>query len=155
MDPDEDTEGWGTQVYTGVNAHNHQHLFCLRLNPNIDGPLNTVYTVDTVPSEEPVGSEKNLYGNAFFAKRTKLATTGQAMTDYDSTTGRTWNIVNESKLNKYSKKPVGYMLVSRDVPRLLPKEGSLVWKRAGFARHAVHVTPCKCPDTALVLLQLG
>lgn len=141
MNPDEDTEGWGTQVYTGVNAHNHQHLFCLRLNPNIDGPSNTVYTVDTVPSEEPVGSEKNLYGNAFFAKRTKLSTTGQAMTDYDSTTGRTWNIVNESKLNKYSKKPVGYMLVSRDVPRLLPKEGSLVWKRAGFARHAVHVTP--------------
>jgi primary-amine oxidase len=33
--------------------------------------------------------------------------------------------------------------VSREVPPLLPKEGSLVWKRAGFARHAVHVTKCK------------
>jgi hypothetical protein len=48
-----------------------------------------------------------------------------------------------SQLNPYSHKPVSYKLVSREVPPLLPKEGSLVWKRAGFARHAVHVTKCK------------
>jgi primary-amine oxidase len=36
---------------------------------------------------------------------------------------------------------VSYKLVSREVPSLLPKPGSLVWKRGGFARHAVHVTP--------------
>ena len=47
------------------------------------------------------------------------------------------------QLNPYSHKPVSYKLVSREVPPLLPKEGSLVWKRAGFARHAVHVTKCK------------
>ena len=52
-------------------------------------------------------------------------------------------MVNESKLHPYSKKPASYKLVSREVPGLLPKEGSLVWKRAGFARHAVHVTKCK------------
>jgi primary-amine oxidase len=38
---------------------------------------------------------------------------------------------------------VSYKLVSREVPAMLPKEGGLVWKRAGFARHAVHVTKCK------------
>jgi len=47
---------------------------------------------------------------------------------------------NENKLNPYSHKPVSYKLVSREVPTLLPKEGGLVWKRAGFARHAIHVT---------------
>lgn len=26
MLPGEDTNGWGTQVYPGVNAHNHQHM---------------------------------------------------------------------------------------------------------------------------------
>ncbi|KAB5566288.1 copper amine oxidase [Coniochaeta sp. 2T2.1] len=140
MNPDEDTKGWGTQVYPGVNAHNHQHLFCLRIDANVDGPKNTVFMVDAVPSEAAVGSPENYYGNAFYAKRTKLATTGESKTDYNGATSRTWDICNINKLNPYSGKPVSYKLVSREVPGLLPKEGSLVWKRAGFARHAVHVT---------------
>jgi primary-amine oxidase len=142
MDPDEDTLGWGTQVYPGVNAHNHQHLFCLRIDANVDGPNNTVFMSDAVPSDAPVGSPENFYGNGFYNRRTKLATTGQAMTDYSGATSRTWEIANTNKLNPFSKKPVSYKLVSREVPGLLPKEGSLVWKRAPFARHAVHVTPC-------------
>ncbi|KAI0888344.1 copper amine oxidase [Annulohypoxylon maeteangense] len=140
MDPEEDTKGWGTQVYPGVNAHNHQHLFCLRVDANIDGPNNTVFMADAVPSDAPVGSPENFYGNAFYAKRTKLDTTGKSKTDYNGATSRTWDICNTSKLHPYSKKPVSYKLVSREAPPLLPKEGSLVWKRAGFARHAVHVT---------------
>ncbi|KAI1472991.1 copper amine oxidase [Daldinia caldariorum] len=140
LNPDEDTQGWGTQVYPGVNAHNHQHLFCLRIDANVDGPNNTVFMVDAVPSDAPVGSPENYYGNAFYAKRTRLDTTGKATTDYDSTTSRTWDICNTSKLHPYSKKPASYKLVSREVPRLLPKEGSLVWNRAAFARHSVHVT---------------
>lgn len=100
---------------------------------------------DAVPSDAPVGSPENYYGNAFYAKRTKLDTTGKAMTDYDGATSRTWDICNTSKLHPYSKKPSSYKLVSREVAKLLPKEGSLVWKRAGFARHAVHVTRCKLP----------
>ncbi|KAH7244475.1 copper amine oxidase [Fusarium redolens] len=137
----EEAGPWGTEVYPQVNAHNHQHLFCLRVNPMIDGVNNTVNMVDTVASEAPVGSPQNRYGNAFYAKKTKLRTSGQAKTDYNGATSRTWEMVNENKLHPYSKKPASYKLVSREVPGLLPKEGSLVWKRAGFARHAVHVTP--------------
>lgn len=137
---DEDTNGWGTQVFPGVNAHNHQHLFCLRIDANVDGPNNTVFVNDAVPSEAPVGSPENYYGNGFYNKRTKLETEGQARTNYDGATSRTWEIANTNKLNPYSKKPVSYKLVSREVPGLMPKEGSLVWKRAPFARHAVHVT---------------
>ncbi|KAI2609918.1 copper amine oxidase [Hypoxylon fragiforme] len=140
MAPDEDTKGWGTQVYPGVNAHNHQHLFCLRVDANVDGPNNTVFMADAVASDAPVGSPENFYGNAFYAKRTKLDTTGRSRTDYNGATSRTWDICNTSKLHPYSKKPASYKLVSREVAGLLPKEGSLVWKRAGFARHAVHVT---------------
>lgn len=143
INPDEDTNGWGTQVYPGVNAHNHQHLFCLRINPNIDGQRNTVFQVDAVPSDAPVGDERNPYGNAFYAKRTKYATTGESISDYNGATVRTWDMCNTSSINPYSKKPASYKLVSREVPGLLPKPGSLVWKRAGFARHAVHVTKCK------------
>lgn len=141
MTPGEETHGWGTQVYPGVNAHNHQHLFCMRINPNLDGGhKNSVFLSDAVPSEEPVGSAGNYYGNGFYAKRTRLETTGEGATDYDWTTMRTWDISNESKIHPYSGKAASYKIVSREVPQLLPKEGSLVWKRAAFARHTMHVT---------------
>nr|POE65279.1 copper amine oxidase 1 [Quercus suber] len=140
MAPGESAAPWGTEVYPGVNAHNHQHLFCLRLDPNIDGLNNTVFQVDAVQGEGEVGSPSNPYGNAFYAKKTKLDTMSSARSNYDGTTSRTWEMANTNKLNPYSKNPVSYKLVSREVPSLLPKEGSLVWKRAGFARHAVHVT---------------
>jgi primary-amine oxidase len=150
MNPGEDTKGWGTEVYPGVNAHNHQHLFCLRIDPQIDGPKNTVFQVDATPGAGAVGSPENPYGNAFYAKKTKYTTPTEAMADYDGNTSRTWDLSNEGKLHPYSRKPSSYKLVSREVPALLPKEGSLVWKRAGFARHAVHVTRCKSPLPPLV-----
>lgn len=127
----------------------------MRIHPNIDGPNNTAVMTDVVPSDAPVGSPENYYGNAFYAKRTKFTTTGQSMTDYNGATSRTWDMCNENKLHPYSKKPASYKLVSREVPNLLPKEGSLVWKRAGFARHAVHVTKCEssCHHSPLEHLQ--
>ncbi|KAL8787499.1 MAG: hypothetical protein Q9195_007746 [Heterodermia aff. obscurata] len=140
MNPGEDTHGWGTEVYPGVNAHNHQHLFCMRVDPNIDGPLNTVFQVDAKTGPGEVGSVENKYGNAFYAHKTKYTTAKEAVSDYDGSTSRTWEMANTNKINPYSHKPVSYKLVSREVPALLPKEGGLVWKRAGFARHAVHVT---------------
>ncbi|MCJ1479732.1 hypothetical protein MMC13_008418 [Lambiella insularis] len=140
INPGEDTKGWGTEVYPGVNAHNHQHLFCMRIDPNIDGPLNTVFQVDAKAGTDPVGSAENMYGNAFYAHRTKYSTAREAMADYDGSSSRTWDMANTNKINPYSHNPACYKLVSREVPSLLPKEGSLVWKRAGFARHAVHVT---------------
>jgi primary-amine oxidase len=143
MNPGEDTKGWGTEVSPNVNAHNHQHMFCLRIDPNIDGPKNTVFEVDATRGSGDIGSAENKYGNAFYAKKTRLETAGKAISDYDGKTSRTWDICNEEKLNPYSNKPVSYKLVSRDVPSLLPKDGGLVWKRAGFARHAIHVTKCK------------
>jgi primary-amine oxidase len=146
MNPGEDPLGWGTEVYPGVNAHNHQHLFCMRIDPNIDGPSNTIFQVDAARGEGEVGSPQNYYGNAFYAKKKKLSNPVEAMCDYDGSISRTWEMCNENKLNPYSHKPVSYKLVSREVPSLLPKDNSLVWKRAGFARHAVHVTKCTFPS---------
>ncbi|KAI9762668.1 MAG: Copper amine oxidase [Chaenotheca gracillima] len=140
MNPGEDTHGWGTEVYPGVNAHNHQHLFCLRLDPNIDGPENTVFQVDAARGPGEPGSAENKYGNAFYADRKKYSSVRESIADYDGSSSRTWDMSNTNKLNAYSHKPVSYKLVSREVPTLLPKPGGLVWKRAGFARHAVHVT---------------
>ncbi|KAL7269351.1 peroxisomal copper amine oxidase [Rhizina undulata] len=140
MAPGEDTKGWGTEVHPGVNAHNHQHLFCLRLDPQIDGQKNTVFQVDSAQGPGEVGSVENKYGNAFYAKKTKYSTVKEGIADYNGATSRTWDICNTGRLHPYSGKPASYKLVSREVPSLLCKEGGLVWKRAGFARHAVHVT---------------
>ena len=115
----------------------------MRIDPNIDGPLNTVFQVDATAGSGEVGSAENKYGNAFYAHKKKYTTPREAMADYDGSSSRTWDIANTSKINPYSHKPVSYKLVSREVPTLLPKVGSLVWKRAGFARHAVHVTKCE------------
>lgn len=148
MNPGEDTKGWGTEVYPGVNAHNHQHLFCMRVDPNIDGPENTVFQVDARQGPGEVGSAENKHGNAFYAHKTKYTTPKEAMADYDGSTSRTWEMANTNKINPHSHKPVSYQLVSREVPALLPKVGGLVWKRAGFSRHAVHVTKCKQPSSS-------
>lgn len=136
--PGESAAPYGTEVYPGVNAHHHQHLFSLRLDPSIDGHQNTVFEVDSVASDSPVGSKANRYGNAFMTKKTPLKTMGTGISDYQPI--RTWDIANTNKLNPHSKNPVSYKIVSREVPGLMPKENSLVWDRAGFARHAIHVT---------------
>jgi primary-amine oxidase len=117
MNPDEDLRGEGTCVYPGVNAHNHQHLFCLRIDPNLDSSPNSVVQVDAMPSPHPVGHPENKYGNVFTAQRTKYTTVTDAISDYDSSTGRSWDICNESRNNPYSGKPVAYKLISREVPR--------------------------------------
>ena len=115
----------------------------MRVDPNVDGPLNTVFQVDARRGPGEVGSAENKYDNAFYAHKTKYTTAKEVMSDYDGSTSRTWEIANINKINSYSHKPVSYKLVSREVLTLLLKEGGLIWKRAEFARHAVHVTRCK------------
>jgi primary-amine oxidase len=95
----ESTHGWGTRVHPGVNAHNHQHLFCLRIDPQIDGNNNSIVQSDAMPSDAPVGSPENKYGNAFYAKSTVYKTPKESISDYNSDTSRSWGIVNP---NKYS-----------------------------------------------------
>lgn len=112
MLPGENLRGWGTEVYPGVNAHNHQHLFCMRIDPNIDGPNNIISVVDAARGSGEVGSDENPYGNAFYAKRTRLSTPEQAASNYNGRTSRTWEMCNEGKLNPHSNKPVSYMLQS-------------------------------------------
>ena len=64
LGPGESAAPYGAEVYPGVNAHNHQHLFCLRLDPSIDGHQNTVFEVDAVPSDAPLGSAERRGGRA-------------------------------------------------------------------------------------------
>ncbi|GAO20089.1 hypothetical protein UVI_02063970 [Ustilaginoidea virens] len=143
MHPTESAAPYGTEVAPGVNAHNHQHIFSLRVDPEIDGPNNSILQSDAVSSDAPVGSPENLYGNGFYCKKALLKTAKQAAANYCHETQRTWDIINPSKLNKSCKKPVGYKIVNNNCPPLLAKPGSVVYKRAAFARKSLWVVPYK------------
>ncbi|KAF9881752.1 peroxisomal copper amine oxidase [Colletotrichum karsti] len=141
MHPSETAAPFGTEVAPAINAHNHQHIFSLRVDPEIDGPNNSILQGDAVPADEPLGSPGNLYGNGFYNKKTPLKTACGA--DYCHETGRSWDIINPNSINPVAKKPVAYKILNNNCPTILAKPGSMVWKRAGFARKALWVTPYK------------
>ncbi|CAL5871530.1 uncharacterized protein PFLUO_LOCUS5783 [Penicillium psychrofluorescens] len=140
LHPSEQAAPYGTEVAKGIDAQNHQHIFSLRVDPEIDGTCNTVVQSDAVPAEEPVGSEGNFYGNGFLAKKTPLRTALEGASTYCHETNRSWDIVNPSRLS-VAKKPVGYKIINNQCPALLAKPGSTVYKRAGFARKSLWVLP--------------
>ncbi len=38
LSPGEEAPQYGTLVAPGVNAQNHQHMFCARIDPSVDDP---------------------------------------------------------------------------------------------------------------------
>ncbi len=78
----EGTGGHGTEVAPRINAHLHQHLFSLRVNPMIDGIENSVAETDVLPMEEPTGSKENFLGNGFYVKKTYLGSTDEGVRKY-------------------------------------------------------------------------
>ena len=135
----EDIGPWGTVVYPNVNAHNHQHLFSLRIHPRIDGDNNSAATSDAKPSPFPTGSTQNMYGNAFYCEKTTFKTVKESITNFESATARTWDMYNPSSIHKYSGKPATYKLWSTFCSPLLAQEGSLV--KAPWAASHTQVVP--------------
>ncbi|KAK9439622.1 peroxisomal copper amine oxidase [Metarhizium guizhouense ARSEF 977] len=143
MHSSETAAPYGTEVAPGINAHNHQHIFSLRVDPEIDGPNNSILQSDAVSSDAPVGSPENPYGNGFYCKKTLLRTAKEAAVNYCHETQRAWDIINPNKINESCKKPIGYKIINNSCPPLLAKPGSVVYKRAAFARKSLWVVPYK------------
>lgn len=132
---------YGIQVSPQVNGQHHQHYFCARIDPMVDGIANSVAQIDVIPSDLPTGHPGNEFGNAFYPTTSIFDDTDSAKTMADPSKSRTWKIINEAKLNPYSHEPVGYTLVSTHTPPLLPKSDSVVAQRATFATKTLWVTP--------------
>ncbi len=132
---------WGCRVYPHVNAHNHQHLFALRIHPRIDGDGNSTGMAEPRSSPYPTGSPENMYGNAWYSHSTKFIKSKDSVTDYVN--GRTWDFFNPNKVNKYSGLHPCYKLVSFQCPPMLAQPGSLPYKRAPWAHHTFQVIPYK------------
>ena len=127
---------YATEVAPGLGAPFHQHLFSARLDMTVDGPNNAVDEVE--PRRVPMG-EGNRHGNAFRRHATRLRRESDAQRDADSSTGRTWHILNTDKTNALGQ-PVGYTLHPTGQPTLLADPGSSIASRAAFATRALWVT---------------
>ncbi|MBO9358929.1 MAG: primary-amine oxidase [Thermomicrobium sp.] len=121
----------------GLFAPIHQHFFNFRLDLDVDGPINRIYEVDLVP-EEP--GPHNPEHNAFYPRKTLLATELEAQRLIDPLRGRYWRIENPDVLNKVGE-PVAYRLIPTTSAVLLARPEASVFRRATFATRNLWVTP--------------
>lgn len=129
---------YGTVVAPGVLAPYHQHMFCLRIDPAIDGSANSLAVEESKPL--PVGDA--LVHNPFgvgYVSETKFAEE-EGFYDLDFTKNRTFKMVNESKINPITGTPVGFKLMPAYGQTLLSHPDSYHSKRSEFADHHVWVT---------------
>jgi primary-amine oxidase len=137
MTPGE-TREFGAEVAPGVYAPFHQHMFCARLDLDIDGTDNRVIEVEA----EPLGpGDDNPWANAFRARSTLLEREQQAQRLVNPAQSRSWRVVSSTARNGLGA-PTGYKLIpTMSTPTLLADSSSSVGRRAGFACHNLWVTP--------------
>jgi primary-amine oxidase len=130
------TSHWGTVVSPGVLAPNHQHLFSLRIDPMLDGPMNSVLQEESIPV--PQSEHENPHGNAWHVIRSPFKTAAAA--DANPLANRVFKMVNESVKNRISGNPVGYKLIPQPCQLILAGANSVARARARFAEHHLWVT---------------
>ncbi|KAJ8115116.1 hypothetical protein OPT61_g3165 [Boeremia exigua] len=126
---------YGTIVAPGVLAPYHQHLFCLRIDPAIDGHKNSVSIEE---SEEMPLDDSNPFGVGYVSKSSYIENEGGF--DLDFTKARAFKILNESKMNPITNTPVGFKLMPFYSQKLLAHKDSYHAKRSEYGQHAVWVT---------------
>jgi primary-amine oxidase len=126
----------GALVTRELSAPHHQHLFCFRLDLDVDGTANAVDEVDLVA--DPVGPA-NPYGSAFRTRATRLTSESTAQRNADPLANRTWRISSVDRRNAVDE-PTAYELVPGGQPLLLAHDDSVVARRAGFARSHLWLT---------------
>lgn len=124
-------------IAPGLTSPIHQHLFCFRLDFELDGEQNSVYEVEA--EALPEGPE-NPFGSAFRANSTLLETEHAAKRDCLPQKSRYWKVVNPHRTNRLGT-PVAWKLLPSATPTLLAGDNSKIAQRAGFARHNLWVTP--------------
>lgn len=120
----------------GLYAPIHQHTFCFRLEPMLDGLHNSVEESDTVAEER-----ETPYGNAFKVVNKILKSELEAQRDINPFAARTWRIINPNVRNPVNGNPVGYQLLPHSNVLPFARPDSSIMQRAGFMRHHLWVTP--------------
>lgn len=135
IDPQK-TCNWGNVVSPGALAQNHQHIFCVRIDPAIDGHANTVVQQESLPLR--IDDSTNPNGNRYEVRDTPIAKSSGI--DAAPFNNRVFKIQNLDKVNPISGKPVGYKIVPPPTQKILADPNSTQAKRALFAQHHLWVT---------------
>ncbi|KXJ85675.1 copper amine oxidase [Microdochium bolleyi] len=142
---------WGTVVAPGVLAPYHQHLFCLRIDPMVDGVANTLVVEESValprtsaaqPRPDEGKEQHKVISNPLGVGyvTTSKHIEHEAGLDLDASRNRVFKIVNEAVVNPITRTPVGYKLQPSYSQMLLADPDSFHARRSEFAEHAVWVT---------------
>jgi primary-amine oxidase len=126
----------GHLVAPQVNAPNHQHFFSYRLDLDVDGAANTVYTTET----SSIAADRNPKGELFAMGERPLATERAAAGDVSFSTARAWRVVNTHQRNALGQF-TGYTLVPGATTPAFARPGSAPVRTAGFITHQMWVTP--------------
>lgn len=132
---------YGTTIAPNINAHNHQHLFSVRVDPMVDGLYNSVVESDIVPLSAPTGSKENFAGNGFVVKDKVLKSQVQdGARDFDWARERRWRITNGARTHDSSGKAASYAIMMKGgVLPLMAHTDSWVARRASFAHKTLWV----------------
>ncbi|KAI9369682.1 copper amine oxidase [Aspergillus egyptiacus] len=129
---------YGTVVAPGVLAPYHQHLFCLRMDPAIDGNSNSLQVEESHPMPVNDPSTHNPFSVGYTTTSTII--TNEAGLDLDFTKNRTFKIINEAQINPITGTPVGFKLHPSYSQLLLAHPDSYHAQRSEYTTHAVWVT---------------
>lgn len=117
------------EIAPGIFTPVHQHLFCARIDADIDGTDNTLHEIEAV--RIPTGPD-NPYGNAFTWSNTQLTRESEAQRIANGLTGRVWEVRSASRKNVVGK-PTAYWLIPEGKMLLAAQPESTVHGRANFA----------------------
>ncbi|KKA26955.1 hypothetical protein TD95_001053 [Thielaviopsis punctulata] len=135
---DDPVPPYGIRVAPGAMAPYHQHLFCLRMDPMIDGLNNSLQ----VEESHALPIDQDDVHNPFYVGYTtqsSIVETEQGL-DLDHTKARIFKIINEDVKNPITGTPVGYKLMPSYSQMLLAHPKSFHARRSEFGQHAVWVT---------------
>ncbi|RMD44074.1 hypothetical protein DV735_g1060, partial [Chaetothyriales sp. CBS 134920] len=138
IDPGKTSE-YGNVVSPGTLAQNHQHVFCVRIDPAVDGHDNTVVIEESHPV--PINKHTNPAGNLYAVRQSPV--TKSTWVDASTIDNRIVRIINPHKTNPISGKNVSYKFTPAQTQLLLADPASVQNKRALFGQHHVWVTKYK------------
>lgn len=128
---------YGAKLAPGLYGAHHQHFFNVRIDPEIDGPVNSVVEVDSIAV--PMGPE-NPTGNTWKTKSTVLDTENAGERVVDPYTARFWKIQSSEKKN-FVGEPTAYKIEPGATAMPLQNPDGLFAPRGAFNQKTLWVTP--------------
>lgn len=127
---------WGTVVHPGVLATHHQHIFSLRVDPNIGDFRQGNSLVYSEAHPMPI-DDFNPHGTGYIVKETPV--THSSGHDLSPDANRVFKIVNPSQRNKINGKQRGYKIQAPPFQKILSAPESFNFKRAEFSDKNIYV----------------